>query len=125
LQIANKKIEEVKMVVNGAGAAAIACTKLYISLGLKKENVLMCDSKGVINHKRENLTPEKLDFIAQTDIETLEDAVKGSDVFVGLSKGNVMTPEMLLSMNENPIVFALANPDPEIAYDLLLKPVKM
>ncbi len=120
LQIANKNIEDVKMVVNGAGAAAIACTKLYISLGLRKENVLMCDSKGVINHKRQNLTPEKLDFIAQTDIETLEDAVKGSDVFVGLSKGNVMTPEMLLSMNENPIVFALANPDPEIAYDLAL-----
>ena len=120
LQIANMKIEEVKMVVNGAGAAAIACTNLYISLGLKRENVLMCDSKGVINHKRENLTPEKLDFIAQTDIETLEDAVKGSDVFIGLSKGNVMTPEMLSSMTENPIVFALANPDPEIAYDLAL-----
>ncbi|WP_265428856.1 NADP-dependent malic enzyme [Chryseobacterium sp. YIM B08800] len=121
LQIANKNIEEVKMVVNGAGAAAIACTNLYISLGLKRENVLMCDSKGVINHKRENLTPEKLDFIAQTDIETLEDAVKGSDVFIGLSKGNVMSPEMLLSMNENPIVFALANPDPEIAYDLAVE----
>ncbi|MNU39534.1 NADP-dependent malic enzyme [compost metagenome] len=120
LQIANKNIEEVKMVVNGAGAAAIACTNLYISLGLKRENVLMCDSKGVINHKRENLTPEKLDFIAQTDVETLEDAVKGSDVFIGLSKGNVMIPEMLSSMNENPIVFALANPDPEIAYDLAL-----
>lgn len=120
LQIANKNIEEVKMVVNGAGAAAIACTNLYISLGLKRENVLMCDSKGVINHKRENLTPEKLDFIAQTDVETLEDAVKGSDVFIGLSKGNVMSPEMLSSMNENPIVFALANPDPEIAYDLAL-----
>jgi len=120
LQIANKNIQEVRMVVNGAGAAAIACTNLYISLGLKRENVLMCDSKGVINHKRENLTPEKLDFIAQTDIETLEDAVKGSDVFIGLSKGNVMTPEMLSSMTENPIVFALANPDPEIAYDLAL-----
>ncbi|MDY0932918.1 NADP-dependent malic enzyme [Chryseobacterium sp. CFBP8996] len=120
LQIANKNIEEVKMVVNGAGAAAIACTNLYISLGLKRENVLMCDSKGVINHKRENLTPEKLDFIAQTDIETLEDAVKDSDVFIGLSKGNVMTPDMLSSMTENPIVFALANPDPEIAYDLAL-----
>ncbi|MFL9835102.1 NADP-dependent malic enzyme [Chryseobacterium terrae] len=121
LQIANKKIEEVKMVVNGAGAAAIACTNLYISLGLKRENVLMCDSKGVINHKRQNLTPEKLDFIAQTDIETLEDAVKSSDVFIGLSKGNVMSPEMLLSMNENPIVFALANPDPEIAYNLAVE----
>jgi len=121
LQIANKNIDEVKMVVNGAGAAAVACTKLYIALGLKKENVLMCDSKGVINHKRENLTPEKLDFVAQTDIETLEDAVKGADVFVGLSKGNVMTPEMLMRMGENPIVFALANPDPEIAYDVALE----
>lgn len=121
LQIADKKIEAVKVVVNGAGAAAIACTNLYISLGLKRENVLMCDSKGVINHKRENLTPEKIDFVANTDIDTLEDAVKGSDVFIGLSKGNVMTPEMLLSMNENPIVFALANPDPEIAYDVALE----
>jgi malate dehydrogenase (oxaloacetate-decarboxylating)(NADP+) len=120
LQIANKNIEEVKMVVNGAGAAAVACANLYISLGLKRENVLMCDSKGVINHKRENLTPEKIDFIAQTDIETLEDACKGADVFIGLSKGNVMTPEMLSSMSENPIVFALSNPDPEIAYDLAL-----
>lgn len=120
LQIADKKIEDVKMVVNGAGAAAVACTNLYISLGLERENVLMCDSKGVINHKRENLTPEKIDFVAQTDLETLEDAVKGCDVFIGLSKGNVMTPEMLSSMNENPIVFALANPDPEIAYDLAL-----
>lgn len=120
LQIANKNIGEVKMVVNGAGAAAVACTNLYISLGLKRENVLMCDSKGVINHKRENLTPEKIDFIAQTDIETLEDACKGADVFIGLSKGNVMTPEMLSSMSENPIVFALSNPDPEIAYDLAL-----
>ncbi len=121
LQIANKNIEEVKMVVNGAGAAAVACTNLYISLGLKRENVLMCDSKGVINHKRENLTPEKIDFVAHTELETLEDAVKGSDVFIGLSKGNVMTPAMLSSMKDNPIVFALANPDPEIAYDLAME----
>jgi malate dehydrogenase (oxaloacetate-decarboxylating)(NADP+) len=120
LELANKKIDEVKMVVNGAGAAAIACTKLYIALGLKKENVLMCDSKGVINHKRENLTPEKLDFIAQTDLETLEDALKGADVFVGLSKGDVMSAEMLKSMAENPIVFALANPTPEIDYNLAI-----
>ena len=118
LEIAGKKIDEVKMVINGAGAAAIACAKLYISLGLDPKNILMCDSKGVINHKRENLTPEKLDFIAQTDINTLEEALQGADVFVGLSKGNVMSPEMLLSMAGNPIVFALANPDPEIAYDL-------
>lgn len=121
LEIAGKKIDEVKMVVNGAGAAAIACTKLYVELGLNKENILMCDSKGVINHKRENLTPEKIDFIAKTDIDTLEEAVKGADVFVGLSKGDVMTPEMLLSMAENPVVFGLANPTPEIDYDLAMK----
>ena len=118
LELAGKKIQEVKMVVNGAGAAAIACAKLYVALGLSKENVLMCDSKGVINHKRENLTPEKIDFIAHTEIETLEDALKGADVFVGLSKGNVMTAEMLQSMADNPLVFALANPTPEIDYNL-------
>ncbi|QCX52794.1 NADP-dependent malic enzyme [Elizabethkingia sp. JS20170427COW] len=118
LEIAGKKIEEAKMVVNGAGAAAIACAKLYIYLGIKKENILMCDSKGVINHHRDNLTAEKIDFIAHTDISTLEDAVKGADVFIGLSKGNVLSPEMLLTMNENPIVFGLANPTPEIDYDL-------
>ena len=120
LELADKKIDEVKMVVNGAGAAAIACTKLYIALGLKKENVLMCDSKGVINHKRENLTPEKLDFIAQTDISTLEQPLEGADVFVGLSKGDVMTAKMLSSMAENPVVFALANPTPEIDYNLAI-----
>ena len=118
LEIAGKQIGEVKMVINGAGAAAIACAKLYISLGLNPKNILMCDSKGVINHKRENLTPEKLDFIAQTDISSLEDALKGADVFVGLSKGNVMTPAMLSAMAKDPVVFALANPDPEIDYDL-------
>ncbi|MDO5615892.1 MAG: malic enzyme-like NAD(P)-binding protein, partial [Cruoricaptor ignavus] len=101
LELSGKKISEVKMVVNGAGAAAVACTKLYIQLGLKKENILMCDSKGVINHKRENLTPEKIDFIANTDKSTLEEALQGADVFVGLSKGNVMSPEMLKSMSEN------------------------
>ena len=120
LELADKRIDEVKMVVNGAGAAAIACTKLYIALGLKKENVLMCDSKGVINHKRENLTPEKLDFIAETDISTLEQALEGADVFVGLSKGDVMTAKMLSSMAENPVVFALANPTPEIDYNLAI-----
>ncbi len=120
LEISGKKIGEVKIVVNGAGAAAIACTKLYLELGLSKKNILMCDSKGVINKHRENLTPEKIDFIADTDLSTLEEALKGADVFVGLSKGNVMTPEMLLSMAENPIVFGLANPDPEIRYDLAM-----
>lgn len=120
LEIAGKDIETVKVVVNGAGAAAIACTKLYIELGLRKENVLMCDSKGVINHKRQNLTPEKLDFVAHTDAESLEDAVAGADVFIGLSKGDVMTAEMLLSMADKPIVFGLANPKPEIDHDLAI-----
>lgn len=121
LEIAHKDISDVKMVVNGAGAAAVACTKLYIALGLKPENILMCDSKGVINHKRTNLTSEKVDFVRETNIDTLEDAVKGADVFIGLSKGNVLTPEMLLTMADNPIVFALANPTPEIDYTLAIE----
>ena len=121
LQIANKKIEDIKMVVNGAGAAAIACTNLYMALGLKKENILMCDSKGVINDKRENLTAEKLDYVAKTDKTTLTEALENADVFVGLSKGNVVTPEMLKKMAKNPIVFALANPDPEIDYNLAME----
>lgn len=121
LELAGKKIEDVKMVVNGAGAAAIACTKLYIALGLDKKNILMCDSKGVINTRRENLTSEKIDFVVDTDRNTLEEALVGADVFVGLSKGNVMTAEMLLTMAENPVVFGLANPTPEIDYDLAMK----
>ena len=106
------------MVVNGAGAAAIECYKLYIELGLKKENIIMCDSKGVISHKRTNLTPEKLDFVQNTEAETLDEVLEGADVFIGLSKGNVLKPEILAKMAENPIVFALANPIPEINYDL-------
>lgn len=121
LEIANKKIGEIKMVVNGAGAAAIACTNLYMALGLKKENILMCDSKGIINHKRKNLTAEKLDYVANTDKTTLEEALENADVFVGLSKGNVVKPEMLKKMADNPIVFALANPDPEIDYNLAVE----
>lgn len=120
LELAGKNIAEVKMVVNGAGAAAIACTKLYIALGLNPKNILMCDSKGVIHSRRENLTPEKVEFAIDTDIETLEDAVKEADVFVGLSKGDVLSPEMLLSMANNPVVFGLANPIPEIDYDLAI-----
>ncbi|MGV8915525.1 MAG: NADP-dependent malic enzyme [Kaistella sp.] len=121
LEIAGKKIEEVKVVVNGAGAAAIACTKLYLELGLRKENVLMCDSKGIINQRRENLTPEKIFFIADTEIDTLTDALKNADVFIGLSKADVMTAAMLKSMAKNPVVFGLANPNPEIDYDLAMK----
>jgi len=117
LEIAGKKIEDIKMVVNGAGAAAIACSKLYIELGLKKENIIMCDSKGVISHKRTNLTPEKLDFVQNTEAETLDEVLEGADVFIGLSKGNVLKPEVLAKMAVNPIVFALANPIPEIMPD--------
>lgn len=118
LELAHKKIGEVSFVVNGAGAAAIACTKLYMELGADPEKILMCDSKGVINHHRTDLNEEKLPFVRKTDIHTLEDAMKGSDVFIGLSKADVVTSEMLLSMNSNPIVFAMANPVPEISYDL-------
>lgn len=121
LEITGKKIEEVKIVVNGAGAAAISCTRLYISLGAKKENVIMLDSKGVLHSGRENLKDEKLEFCREDQsIDTLHDALKGADVFLGLSVGDVMSPEMLLGMAANPIVFALANPTPEINYDLAM-----
>lgn len=116
LEIQGKIIEDVKLVVNGAGAAAISCTKLYIALGIKKENVVMCDSKGVINTKRSNLNAQKLEFATSRDIDTLADAMVDADVFLGLSVKDVVTPEMLKSMAPNPIVFALANPDPEIEY---------
>ncbi len=117
LELADKKIEEVKMVICGAGAAAISCAKIYLALGLKKENIIMFDSKGPINSERTNLTPEKQKFISKnTDVKNLADAINGSDVFIGLSMANMMTKEMLLSMAKNPIVFAMANPDPEISY---------
>ncbi len=118
LELAGKKIEEVSFVVNGAGAAAIACTKLYMALGADSEKILMCDSKGVIHHLRTDINEEKRPFVRQTELKTLEEAMRNSDVFIGLSKADVLTPEMLLSMNENPIVFAMANPNPEITYDL-------
>ncbi|MDA9262139.1 NADP-dependent malic enzyme [bacterium] len=119
IEITGKKLSRVKIVVNGAGAAAISCTRLYISLGAKKKNILMCDSKGVIQKSRTDLTPQKEEFATdKTDQVTLEDAMKGADVFVGLSKGNIVTPEMLLTMAKNPIVFAMANPEPEIDYNL-------
>ncbi len=117
LELAGKDIETVKVVINGAGAAAISCAKLYISLGVKKENILMLDSKGVISSKRENLTPDKQFFAQDTALETLEEAMKNADVFLGLSKGNIVSKEMIRSMAKNPIVFALANPDPEISYE--------
>lgn len=118
IEVAGKSIRDVKMVVNGAGAAASACTKLYLSLGLKKENLVMCDSKGVIRKDRPGLTEAKAFFATdRTDITTLADAMKGADVFVGLSKGNILTREMVRSMADQPIVFALANPTPEISYE--------
>lgn len=121
LEIAGKKITEIKMVVNGAGAAAIACTNIYMALGLPRENLIMCDSKGVLNTSRQNLSPEKIPFVSQTLANTLEEAMVGTDVFVGLSKGNVVSPDMLRSMAPQPIVFALANPDPEIEYNLAVE----
>jgi malate dehydrogenase (oxaloacetate-decarboxylating)(NADP+) len=118
LEVAGKNISEVKIVVNGAGAAAISCTKLYCALGARKENIVMLDSKGVITSDREKLTPQKALFATdRRDVHTLEEAIKGADVFVGLSKGNVLSQDMVRSMAANPIVFALANPVPEISYE--------
>ena len=116
LEIAKKKIAKVKLVINGAGAASISCAKLYVALGVKKQNIIMLDSKGVISNKREGLTDEKQFFATNRRVETLEDAMKNADVFLGLSKGGILSKEMITSMASRPIVFALANPDPEISY---------
>ena len=118
LEVNGKDISKVKIVVNGAGAAAISCTKLYVALGAKRENIVMLDSKGVITDDRERLTEQKKLFAtSRRDVHTLEEAIKGADVFVGLSKGNVLTKDMVRSMADQPIVFALANPVPEISYE--------
>ena len=118
LQVAGKKIEDVKIVVNGAGASAVSCTKLYVSLGARLENIVMLDSKGVISKTRTDLNEQKRYFATdRTDIHTLEEAIKGADVFLGLSKGNVLSQDMVRSMAPMPIVFALANPTPEISYE--------
>ncbi len=118
LEINGKDISKVKIVVNGAGAAAISCTKLYIALGASKENVTMLDSKGVIHKGRTDLNEMKAQFaIDRTDINTLSEAIAGADVFVGLSKGNVLNGEMVRTMADNPVIFALANPTPEISYE--------
>jgi NADP-dependent malic enzyme len=121
LEIVGKDIAKAQIVVNGAGAAAISCTRLYVALGADPKNIVMCDSKGVIRKDAPNLTEQKAEFATDRNLHTLEEAVKGSDVFIGLSKGNVLTPEMLLSMNKDAIVFAMANPTPEIDYDLAIK----
>lgn len=117
LEITGKKIEDIRLVVCGAGAAAISCSKLYLSLGVKKENIVMVDSKGVINNKRKDLNKFKQDFITERNIDTLAEAVKDADVFLGLSTANMLSKEMLASMAPNPIVFAMANPNPEITYE--------
>lgn len=118
LEVAGKKIEDVKIVVNGAGASAVSCTKLYVSLGTRLENIVMVDSKGVISKERTDLNEQKKFFATdRTDIHTLAEAIKGADVFLGLSKGNVLSQDMVRSMADHPIVFALANPTPEISYE--------
>ena len=119
-ELTGKDISQVKIVVNGAGAAAISCTSMYIAVGAKKENIVMLDSKGVIRADRENLDATKAQFATVKDLHTLADAVKNADVFIGLSAADVLTPDMLLSMAPKPIVLAMANPNPEIAYDLAL-----
>lgn len=118
LEIAGKEIDQVKVVFSGAGASGFACAKYYLALGVRKENLLMCDSKGPLHTKRrDRLSPYKLEFLRETDVRTLDAALRGADIFVGLSIGNCVTGKMLQQMNERPIVFALANPDPEITYE--------
>jgi len=121
LELVGKKIEDTVLVVNGAGAAAVSCTRLYLALGLKRENVIMCDSKGVIHKNREGLDAIKAEFATSRQVSTLQEAMKGADVFVGLSIKDILTPGDINAMAKDPIVFALANPDPEIAYDLAKK----
>lgn len=121
LELVKKNINNIKMVINGAGAAAISCAKIYKTLGVNSNNIIMLDSKGVINRSRKNISKEKKEFICKKSINTLSEAIYKSDVFIGLSVGNVLNSKMLNSMNKNPIVFAMANPDPEIEYNLALK----
>ncbi|MEY5068719.1 MAG: hypothetical protein RLZ47_581 [Bacteroidota bacterium] len=120
-ELQKKKIDKVKIVVNGAGAAAISCSRLYVSLGAKKENIVMIDRTGVINQSRQNLDATKAEFATSRKIDTLEEAIRDADVFIGLSSADVLSPAMLKTMAKNPIVFAMANPDPEIAYNLAIK----
>jgi len=121
LEIVEKKIDQIKIVVNGAGAAAVSCTKLYIALGAKRENIIMCDSKGVLNTSRTGLDVIKKQFVNDTQCSTLQEALKGADVFIGLSVADAITPDDLNNMAKDPIVFALANPNPEIDYNLARK----
>jgi malate dehydrogenase (oxaloacetate-decarboxylating)(NADP+) len=119
-ELQKKKMDKIKIVVNGAGAAAISCTRLYVSLGAKKENIVMCDRSGVIRDTRINLDAIKAEFATSRKLDTLEEAMVDSDVFIGLSSADCVTQDMLKSMAKNPIVFAMANPNPEIAYELAI-----
>ncbi len=118
LELSEKNIGEVNIVVSGAGAAAVSCTRLYIAFGAKRENIVMLDSKGVIRDNRENLTSQKAEFATHRKINTLAEAMDGADVFIGLSTSDIVTPNMLKTMAKNPVVFAMANPNPEIRYDI-------
>ena len=120
IDLVNKKIKSVKLVMSGAGSSAISSSKLYISFGLKRENIIMVDSKGVINNKRTDLNDEKKFFVTKRNINTLEEAMIDSDVFIGLSTGDILTSKMLKTMAKDPIVFAMSNPNPEINYDLAM-----
>jgi malate dehydrogenase (oxaloacetate-decarboxylating)(NADP+) len=117
LEIGGKKAEDIHLVVSGAGAAAIACTRLYLTLGVRKENVVMCDSKGVVRQDRTDINQFKREFATDKPLYTIADAMKGADVFFGFSKGNIITKEMVKTMGDHPIIMALANPDPEISYE--------
>ncbi|WP_113664042.1 NADP-dependent malic enzyme [Pedobacter nanyangensis] len=119
-ELQKKKLDKIKIVVNGAGAAAISCSRLYVAIGAKKENIVMCDRNGVIRADREKLDPIKAEFATKRDLHTLEEAMKDSDVFIGLSSADCVSVDMLKSMSKNPIVMAMANPNPEIAYDLAI-----
>ena len=119
-ELQKKKMDKIKIVVNGAGAAAISCSRLYVALGAKKENIVMCDRSGVIRADREKIDPIKAEFVTKRDLHTLEEAMKDADVFIGLSSADCVSVDMLKSMAKNPIVMAMANPNPEIAYDLAI-----
>jgi len=120
LELVEKNIEDIRMVVSGAGAAAISCLRFYLSLGVKKENIVVCDKDGVIRTDRPGLAGEHIEFATTQNFHTIAEAMPGADVFLGLSAGNIISPDLIQSMAADPIVFALANPDPEIAYETAL-----
>ena len=117
LELAGKEIGEARVVINGAGAAAISCARLFLAVGIRREHIVLCDSRGAVTSHRADLTPVKREFATDLPFKTLEEALHGADVFLGVSKAGVLTPAMIRTMNHDPLVMALANPDPEITYD--------